>query len=284
MKEFFKDIGNINLLTQEEEIALAKRIKKGGADGKAALDKMVVSNLRLVISIANDYAKNGEKYCISLSDLIQEGSIGLMHAAEKFEWNKGFKFSTYASWWIRQSITRFLEDKGNVIRLPVHRQQQINNYKQVHALLEQKLGRIPSDGEMSASMGISEEQVKKIRNAGLKMLYLEDSAGSSDMENTIGDFVSETKYENAENITCNKLINRQLQEDMNNFLTKKEQQVIRLRFGFEDGSMQTLEEVGHLFGVTRERVRQIESKAILKLRAVYKKRGIEFADCIAEGA
>ena len=145
MKEFFNDIGSISLLSQEEEIKLTKEIKKGGVKGKQARDKLVSANLRLVVSIAKDYVKNG----VPLSDLVQEGSIGLMRAAEKFEWDKGFKFSTYASCWIKQAITRFLDDKKDVIRIPIHRQQQINLYKNEITYLSQKLGRKPTDAENS---------------------------------------------------------------------------------------------------------------------------------------
>ena len=280
MKEYFNDIGNISLLTQEEEIELAKEIKKGGPKGKEAFDKLVAANLRLVVSIAKDYVKNG----VPLSDLVQEGSIGLMRAAEKFEWDKGFKFSTYASWWIKQSIARFLDDKNAVIRIPIHRQQQINNYKKEIIYLSQKLGRKPTDAEIANNMGWSQEQLDIIRNAGLKTIYMEDSCGSGDKDCTIADFLEDDKYENAEKVTCDKLINYQLEKDMNDFLTKKENQVIRMRFGFDSGAEQTLEEVGNYFGVTRERIRQIEKHAIQKLRNLYQKRGIEFADCIGEYA
>ncbi len=280
MTEFFKDIGSISLLTQEEEIELAKEIKKGGLKGKQAFDKLVSANLRLVVSIAKDYVNSG----VPLSDLVQEGSIGLIRAAEKFEWDKGFKFSTYASWWIRQAITRFLEDKKDAIRIPIHRQQQITTYKNELFYLSQKLGRKPTDAEITRSLGWSQEQLDKIRNVCLKTIYMEDSCGSGGTECTVADFLVDDKYENAEKATCDKLINFQLQKDMDACLTKKESLVIRMRFGFETGAEQTLEEVGHYFGVTRERIRQIEGNAIIKLRNLYKKRGIEFSDCMGEYA
>ena len=277
MTEYFNDIGNISLLTQEEEIELAKKIEEGGIQGKLASDKLVSANLRLVVSIAKDYVKNG----VPLSDLIQEGSIGLMRAAEKFEWNKGFKFSTYASWWIKQAITRYLEEKEDSIRIPVHRQQQINHYKNEVIYLSQKLGRKPTDAEVAQGLGCTEEQLKVIKNSNFNTIYMEDSCGSGDQECTVADFLADDKYESAETKTCNKLINHQLQKDMNSYLTQKERQVIRMRFGFENGAAQTLEEVGDYFGVTRERIRQIEGNAIIKLRRVYKNRGIELSDCIA---
>ena len=277
MTEYFNDIGNISLLTQEEEIELAKKIEEGGIQGKLASDKLVSANLRLVVSIAKDYVKNG----VPLSDLIQEGSIGLMRAAEKFEWNKGFKFSTYASWWIKQAITRYLEEKEDSIRIPVHRQQQINHYKNEVIYLSQKLGRKPTDAEVAQGLGCTEEQLKVIKNSNFNTIYMEDSCGSGDQECTVADFLVDDKYESAETKTCNKLINHQLQKDMNSYLTQKERQVIRMRFGFENGAAQTLEEVGDYFGVTRERIRQIEGNAIIKLRRVYKNRGIELSDCIA---
>ena len=276
MTEFFNEIGSIPFLTQEQEMELAKTIQEGGVQGKKAFDKLVASNLRLVVSIAKEYVKHG----VPLSDLIQEGSIGLMRAAEKFDWSMGYKFSTYASWWIKQSITRFLDDKGNVIRIPVHRQQQINNYKKEIAFLRQELGRKPTDSEVAARLGCSEEQLLTIKNSNLNTIYMDDTVGNGEHERSVAEFLEDDKYDDAETNTCNKLINYQLQKDMDSFLTKKERQVIKMRFGFVDGSAQTLEEVGHYFGVTRERIRQIECTAILKLRAVYKKRGIELSDCL----
>lgn len=279
MTEYFNDIGNIALLSHEEEIELAKKIEIGGIQGKLAFDKLVSANLRLVVSIAKDYEQKG----IPLEDLIQEGNIGLMHAAQKFEWDKGFKFSTYASWWIRQAITRFLDDKKDAIRIPIHRQQQINKYKNEVSYLKQKLGRNPTDAELAQSLGWTQEQLNKIQNASLKTISLDKSYGNgdSDQDYTLADFVEEDKYDNPEKTTYNKLINYQLQKDMDTFLTKKENLVIRMRFGFDNnGTTQTLEEVGNYFGVTRERIRQIEGNAITKLRHLYRNRGIEFSDCI----
>lgn len=279
MTEYFNDIGNIALLSHEEEIELAKKIEIGGIQGKLAFDKLVSANLRLVVSIAKDYAKKG----IPLEDLIQEGNIGLMRAAQKFEWEKGFKFSTYASWWIRQAITRFLDVKKDTIRIPIHRQQQIYKYKNEVSYLKQKLGRNPTDAELAQSLGWTQEQLNKIRNAILKTISLDKSYGKedSDQDYTLADFIEEDKYDNPEKATYNKLINYQLQKDMDTFLTKKENLVIRMRFGFDNnGTTQTLEEVGNYFGVTRERVRQIEGNAIIKLRHLYRNRGIESSDCI----
>lgn len=279
MTEYFNDIGNIALLSHEEEIELAKKIEIGGIQGKLAFDKLVSANLRLVVSIAKEYAKKG----IPLEDLIQEGNIGLMRAAQKFEWEKGFKFSTYASWWIRQAITRFLDVKKDTIRIPIHRQQQIYKYKNEVSYLKQKLGRNPTDAELTQSLGWTQEQLNKIRNAILKTISLDKSygKGDSDQDYTLADFIEEDKYDNPEKATYNKLINYQLQKDMDTFLTKKENLVIRMRFGFDNnGTTQTLEEVGNYFGVTRERVRQIEGNAIIKLRHLYRNRGIESSDCI----
>ena len=279
MTEYFNNIGNIALLSHEEEIELAKKIEIGGIQGKLAFDKLVSANLRLVVSIAKDYAKKG----IPLEDLIQEGNIGLMHAAQKFEWDKGFKFSTYASWWIRQAITRFLDDKKDAIRIPINRQQQINKYKNEVSYLKQKSGRNPTDVELTQRLGWTQEQLNKIRNESLKTVSLDKSYGNedSDKDYTLADFVEEDKYDNPEKATYNKLINYQLQKDMDTFLTKKENLVIRMRFGFDNnGTTQTLEEIGNYFGVTRERIRQIEGKAIMKLRHLYRNRDIEFSDCI----
>ena len=279
MTEYFNDIGNIALLSHEEEIELAKKIEIGGIQGKLAFDKLVSANLRLVVSIAKDYAKKG----IPLEDLIQEGNIGLMRAAQKFEWEKGFKFSTYASWWIRQAITRFLDVKKDTIRIPIHRQQQIYKYKNEVSYLKQKLGRNPTDAELTQSLGWTQEQLNKIRNAILKTISLDKSYGKedSDQDYTLADFIEEDKYNNPEKATYNKLINYQLQKDMDTILTKKENLVIRMRFGFDNnGTTQTLEEVGNYFGVTRERIRQIEGNAIIKLRHLYRNRSVEFSDCI----
>ena len=279
MTEYFNDIGNIALISHEEEIELAKKIEIGGIQGKLAFDKLVSANLRLVVSIAKNYAKKG----IPLEDLIQEGNIGLMHAAQKFEWDKGFKFSTYASWWIRQAITRFLDDKKDAIRIPINKQQQINKYKNEVSYLKQKSGRNPTDAELTQRLGWTQEQLNKIRNESLKTVSLDKSYGNgdSDQDYTLADFVEEDKYDNPEKATYNKLINYQLQQDMDTFLTKKENLVIRMRFGFDNnGTTQTLEEIGNYFGVTRERIRQIEGKAIMKLRHLYRNRGIEFSDWI----
>ena len=279
MTEYFNNIGNIALLSHEEEIELAKKIEIGGIQGKLAFDKLVSANLRLVVSIAKNYAKKG----IPLEDLIQEGNIGLMHAAQKFEWDKGFKFSTYASWWIRQAITRFLDDKKDAIRIPINRQQQINKYKNEVSYLKQKSGKNPTDAELTQRLGWTQEQLNKIRNESLKTVSLDKSYGNgdSDQDYTLADFVEEDKYDNPEKATYNKLINYQLQKDMDTFLTKKENLVIRMRFGFDNnGTTQTLEEIGNYFGVTRERIRQIEGKAIMKLRHLYRNRDIEFSDCI----
>ena len=278
MKEFFNDIGNIPLLTQKEEIELAKKIQKGGVIGKQAEDKMVSANLRLVVSIAKNYTKKD----VPLNDLVQEGNIGLIHAARKFEWEKGYRFSTYASWWIKQSITRFLDEKRTDIRIPVHMQQKITNYKKEVMYLKQKLGRTPTTAEIAKALGWDLEEIDKVQNANVNttLVRLDDSCGGEDKDCTVADFIQDRKYESVEDQTCNKLMNYQLQKDMKTYLTQKEDLVIRKRFGFEGGSVQTLEEIGDYFGVTRERVRQIEVMAIKKLRRVYQKRGLELKDCI----
>lgn len=280
IRAFFYDIGNIPLLTAEEEIALAKIIEKGGKDGEDAVKKMVAANLRLVVSIAKDYVTK----TIPLQDLVQEGSIGLMRAAQKFEWDKGYKFSTYACWWIKQAISRYLDDTQNTIRVPVHRLQQINSYKKEVAFLRQKLGRTPTDFEVSKSLGWDLELVEKIKTIAQKTLSLDDYLGTEVQDSTLADTISDKQAQNPEASTCNKLMNYQLEKDMNSYLTHKEKLVLRKRFGFDDGAGQTLEEVGQYFGVTRERIRQIENTAILKLRRVYKKRGLELSDCIEESA
>lgn len=280
MRAFFYDIGNAPLLTQEQEIELAKKIEKGGIEGEEAVKKMVASNLRLVVSIAKSYVTK----TVPLNDLVQEGSIGLIRAAEKFEWNKGYKFSTYASWWIKQSITRYLDDKQNMIRVPVHRLQQIYSYKKQVNYLKQKLGRKPTDFEVAKNLGWDEELVSKIKTIDLNTVSLEDPRGNEEeQEFTWADTISD-KTTNPEMAACNEFMNYQLKKDMESYLTPKEDEVLRRRFGFYGGTAQSLEEVGQYFGLTRERIRQIENKAILKLRAVYKKRGLTLSDCIEESA
>ncbi len=280
MRAFFNDIGRVPLLTAEEEIELAKKIEKGGLEGEEAVKKMVAANLRLVVSIAKGYVTK----TVPLNDLVQEGSIGLMHAAQKFEWEKGYKFSTYACWWIKQSIIRYLDDKQNIIRVPAHRLQQINAYKKQVNYLKQKTGRIPSDFEVAKNLGWDEELVSKIKMIDLKTVSLEDPRGNEEeQEFTWADTISD-KTANPEMTACNEFMNYQLKKDMESYLTPKEDEVLRRRFGFYGGTAQSLEEVGQYFGLTRERIRQIENKAILKLRAVYKRRGITLSDCIEESA
>ena len=280
MEAFFNDIRNVPLLTAEEEIELAKKIEKGGVEGEEAVKKMVAANLRLVVSIAKDYVTK----TIPLNDLVQEGSIGLMRAAQKFEWDKGYKFSTYACWWIKQAISRYLDDTQNTIRVPVHRLQQINSYKKEVAFLSQKLGRNPTDFEVAKNLGWDIKLVEKIKTISLKTVSLDDSVGNEDEEFTRADKISDKQAINPEVAACNKLINLQLQKDMDNHLTPKECKVIKMRFGFDDGYSQSLEEIGNYFGVTRERIRQIECTAIIKLRTLYKRRGLELSDCIDECA
>lgn len=279
MHEYFDEIGHISLLTQEEEIKLSEKIKEGGAEGKLAFDKLVNSNLKLVVSIAKKYVNRG----VPLSDLIQEGNIGLMRAAEKFEGNKGYRFSTYASWWIKQAITRYLGDKGRVVRIPIHMIALITEYNRAIYSLKAKLNRTPSDYEAAVRLNWSLEKVQKVRRAGAKTLSLDTPIGEDD-DYTIGDSVDDTKYSTPQENAFYSVLQNQIKSDMEEFLNEKEIQIIRMRFGFEDGSPRTLEEVGKFFGVTRERIRQIENKAISKLKLQYQKRGLEYADCYVESA
>ncbi len=255
---YLREIGKIPLLTGEEEVALAKRKERGD---KEAEKKLIEANLRLVVSIAKKFMGKS----LSLLDLIQEGNIGLFRAVKKFEYRKGYKFSTYATWWIRQAITRALADQSRTIRIPVHMVETINKFQQVERQLIQDLGREPLPEEIAAEMGEEVDKVRHIIKISQDTVSLETSVGEDDEDSTLEDFIEDVK-----NMTPDRSAGRQLLKDYVKHiiqdLSPREQKILEMRFGLVDGVGHTLEEVGKEFDVTRERIRQIESKALEKIQ------------------
>ncbi len=257
VRMYLKEIGQIKLLTMEEELQLADRIIAGDDTAKTRLAE---ANLRLVVSIAKRYVGRGMLFL----DLIQEGNIGLMKAVDKFDVGKGFKFSTYATWWIRQAITRAIADQARTIRVPVHMVETINKLARIQRQLTLELNREPSEEELAKKMGISVEKIREIYKISQEPVSLETPIGEEDDSN-LGDFVPDERNMSPEDYATNEMLKDEISEVLLT-LTEREEKVIRLRFGLEDGKSRTLEEVGQLFGVTRERIRQIEAKALRKLR------------------
>ena len=258
---YLKEIGKYPLLTTEEEIALAKQIAEGTPEEQAAAKKKLSeANLRLVVSIAKRYVGRGMQFL----DLIQEGNLGLIKAAEKFDYTKGYKFSTYATWWVRQAITRAIADQARTIRIPVHMVETINKLIRVKRQLAQELGRDPTPAEIAKEMGISESKVREIIKIAQEPVSLETPIGEEE-DSHLGDFIEDENAPAPAEVASNAMMREQLQEVLHT-LTPREEKVIRLRFGLEDGQAHTLEEVGKEFNVTRERIRQIEAKALRKIR------------------
>ncbi|MBP9697669.1 MAG: RNA polymerase sigma factor RpoD [Candidatus Moranbacteria bacterium] len=257
---YLKEIGRVALLTGEEEMRLARLIEKGDLNAKQRLTE---ANLRLVVSIAKKYV--GRSHNLSLLDLIQEGNIGLFRAVEKFDYRKGFKFSTYATWWIRQAITRALADQSRTIRIPVHMVETINKYAQVTRRLVQELGREPLAEEIAAEMNMEVEKIRHIQKISQETVSLETSVGDNEDDSVLGDFIEDTETVMPNQAASRKLLRSHI-ADILSELTPREQKILRIRFGLEDGVTHTLEEVGQEFGVTRERIRQIEAKALEKIR------------------
>lgn len=257
---YLKEIGSINLLTKDEEVDLSKRILQGDEGAKK---KLAEANLRLVVSIAKKYV--GRSPNLTLLDLIQEGNLGLFKAIDKFDYSKGFKFSTYATWWIRQSITRALADQARTIRIPVHMVETINRYSQVVRGLVQELGREPLPEEIAAEMGIDVEKVHQIMKISQDTVSLQAPVGDSDEGSSLGDFIEDTDSLSPTQVAARKLLKEHLHDILGD-LNEREQKILQMRFGLEDGITHTLEEVGSEFGVTRERIRQIEVKALEKIR------------------
>ena len=258
VKMYLKEIGRVPLLNPEDEPEIARRIKAGDEEAKNVL---ISSNLRLVVSIAKKYVGRG----LLFLDLIQEGNMGLVKAVEKFDYTKGFKFSTYATWWIRQAITRAIADQARTIRIPVHMVETINKLTRIQRQLVQDLGREPSAEEIAEKMGnISPEKVREIQKIALEPVSLETPIGEED-DSHLGDFIEDKEATSPDEYANNQL----LKDEINNVLkglTEREEKVLRLRFGLLDGRTRTLEEVGKEFNVTRERIRQIEAKALRKLK------------------
>jgi RNA polymerase primary sigma factor len=255
---YLREIGKIPLLSAEEELALAKRVVDGDKDAK---DKMAEANMRLVVSIAKRYVGRG----LDLLDLIQEGNTGLLRAVEKFDPDKGFKFSTYATWWIRQAITRAIADQARTIRIPVHMVETINKLLRTQRRLTQELNREPSNEEIATAMEIEVDKVEHIMKIKQDISSLDASIRDDEEESVLADFIEDEDAVSPEDSATIQLLKEQV-KDMLAALTEREQKIIKLRFGLEDGKQHTLEEVGQEFSVTRERIRQIEAKALAKLR------------------
>lgn len=257
VRMYLREIGRIPLLSAAEEIDLAKRMEAGDISAKKRLAE---ANLRLVVSIAKKYIGRG----LSLLDLIQEGNTGLLRAVEKFNYRKGFKFSTYATWWIRQAITRAIADQARTIRIPVHMVEMINKLIRVQRQLVQDLGRAPLPEEVAAEMGIPVDKVEHIMKISQETVSLESPVGEEE-DSRLGDFIEDKESMSPEEVAIYQLLKGHVTEFLQ-FLSPREQKILRLRFGLEDGRTYTLEEVGKEFGVTRERIRQIEAKALQKLK------------------
>lgn len=266
VRMYLKEIGRIPLLKREEEISLAQRVEEGD---KRAKDKLIQSNLRLVVSIAKKYIGRG----MSFLDLIQEGNKGLIRAVEKYDWTKGFKFSTYATWWIRQAITRAIADQARTIRIPVHMVETINKLMRIQRRLMQELGREPLPEEVGRELDMTSDRVREIFKVAQKTTSLETPIGDEE-DSLLGDFIPDETQVSPYDMTSKRLLKENIEEVLA-ALSDRESKVLKMRFGLDGQRPMTLEEVGREFGVTRERIRQIESKALRKLRHPSRKRKLQ---------
>lgn len=260
VRMYLREIGKIPLLSQEEELELANRAVKGDKEAK---DKLAEANMRLVVSIAKRYSGRG----LDFLDLIQEGNTGLLRAVEKFDPDKGFKFSTYATWWIRQAVTRAIADQARTIRIPVHMVETINKVLRTTRRLTQELNREPSNEEIAAAMNMEVDKIENVMRIKQDIASLDASVGrdGDDEESVLGDFIEDSERDSPEDATANQILKEQIAVILST-LSEREQKIIKLRFGIGGGRPHTLEEVGNEFSVTRERIRQIEAKALSKLR------------------
>jgi len=257
VRMYLKEIGKVPLLTAEEEIELAKKIEKNDEEAK---QKLIEANLRLVVSIAKRYIGRG----LSFLDLIQEGNIGLVKAVEKYDWRRGYKFSTYATWWIRQAITRAIADQARTIRIPVHMVETINKLIRVQRKLVQELGREPLPEEIASEMQMPVDKIQHILKISQEPISLEAPVGEEE-DSQLGDLLPDEQSLSPQEAATHELLKGQIQEVLH-YLSPREQKILKMRFGLEDGKSHTLEEVGQEFGVTRERIRQIEAKALVRLK------------------
>lgn len=258
---YLREIGRIPLLTQEEEVVLARQIAEGGSRGERAKNKLVQANLRLVVSIAKRYLNHG----VPLLDLVQEGSIGLIRSAEKFEHERGYKFSTYAYWWIRQAITRAVASQARLVRLPLHMVEKINRVKKIRRQLIQQLGRPPLAEEVAHALEIDEEDLEAITRATRRTVSLNASVGKEETTELIELIEDHEVLPPDENLD-RETLSAEVYEVLNHHLTDRERDILSLRFGLSDGQRHTLDQVGHVFGLSRERIRQIQAKALRRLR------------------
>jgi len=274
VKLYFREISKIKLLTAAEEVELAKRIEKGDLEAK---QKLVAANLRLVIKMAKRYSNLG----LSFQDLIEEGNLGLIRASEKFSWRRGFKFSTYATWWIRQSITRTISNHSRTVRVPVHIAEDINRLERVFRDLTHKYGREPNLLELSKASKLKYEKIYRLQRLSQKNISLEVPVSDNADSKSIGDFIEDKTEANPEQNIFGQLVGEKIKKLLSN-LTDKEQKVILMRFGFDEDKPRTLEQTGSLLGVTRERIRQIEEKALQKIRGLMQNQKEEYRELLSE--
>jgi RNA polymerase primary sigma factor len=274
LKLYFREISRVKLLTAEEEVFLAKRIEKGDLKSKQAL---IAANLRLVIKVAKKYMNQG----LAFQDLIEEGNLGLIKASEKFSWRRGFKFSTYATWWIRQSITRALSNQSRTVRVPVHVSEDINRVERISRELTRKLGRDPNLMEISKATKLKFEKIHKLQRLAQRDISLEVPVGDEANSKSIADFIEDKSVASPAQNVFGLLRSEKLMKLIET-LNDKEQRVILMRFGFNEDEPRTLEQTGHLLGVTRERIRQIEEKALQKIRLLMRSNGKEYRELLNE--